>query len=111
MWPPGALTHQELVHVEVVGLAEILLVVSVVQALAGGVVLQLPPLPIVHVLTEPPKKRRVVNVLSPFLCQDVVSWKEVASRKLVKMSIALVLFPHSLSQALLTVQVIYAQVC
>lgn len=92
---------------EVVGLAEILLVLPVVQALTGGVVAQLPPLPVVHVLTEPPKKPGVVNVLPPFLRQDVVPWKEAAVQGVIRSSE--VLFPQSLSQVLLTLRVIYAQ--
>lgn len=53
---------------EVVRLAEILLVVPVVEAFAGSVVLQLPPLPVVDVLAMPPPKIGIVHILLLLLC-------------------------------------------
>lgn len=53
---------------EVVRFAEILLVISIVEAFTCSIILQLPPLSVVDILTVASKKIRVIYVLSPFLC-------------------------------------------
>ena len=66
-------TYLKVVLEEVVGFPEVLLILSIVETLTGGVISNLPPFPIVHCLTLAPIIPGVIHMLSFFLGQDIVS--------------------------------------
>lgn len=65
-------TYFKVVLQEVVGFPEILLIISIVETLTGGVISQLPPFPVVHRLALAPVVPGVIHTLTFFLGQDII---------------------------------------
>lgn len=75
--PPGPVsahvqTYFKVVRQDVVGFPEVLLILSIVEVLTGGVISKFPPFPIVYRLTLAPEIPGVIHALSFCLDQDIV---------------------------------------